>query len=595
MVKLAHRSRKSGHRAREKGWRAREMSPLVQEMGGPSHEPANLAPGMASLVRELLLRNSWSGRSACWQDPWRMRSDTAWLVLCGSLAGCASAAPLPPPRQPRCDTPMQPAATPVPASASVDPGAPATPTFNPAPWVADLDALVVAISSHYANLDYAISARQMDLAALRTRTEARLRAAKSDEQAKRAFRSFLRAFGDGHLSIDWTASEPAAKTAAPAAPTGPLCARLGYEAGDPGGVDFARVTSTFTPIQDGDSADIPGGVLVLPGGHRLGVLRIALFSGEPHPRLCEEARTALGLADDAICDDECANRLADEVSNRLTAALERRAKSLASAHVEAVLVDITGNGGGSDWVDAAVRVVTPVKLEQRATGAVRHEHWVKDLGDRLHDLKSDLAEHGDLPGHPIASAIDVLQAEIDEVKTPCDKSAIWQPGQAKPSCSQLVRVLPVIPYAKPGELAARPTRDLLFGPSRFAYHEGVNVLPLAVLVDGNTASAAEDFVELLQDHHAATIVGAPTVGAGCGYTNGGIPTVLPNSGARVRMPDCARFRADGSNAVAGVTPDVVLPLLDRDSPYQRAKKVIAGLGSAWGRIVGRTEQRDARR
>jgi hypothetical protein len=452
---------------------------------------------------------------------------------------------------------------------------------------------MAALSSHYANLDYAIGARQMDLAALRTRTEARLRAAKSDEQAKRTFRSFLRAFGDGHLSVDWTAPETAAPTAT--SPAGPLCARLGYEASDPGGVDFARATSSFTPIADGDSADIPGGVLVLSGGHKLGVVRIALFSGETHPRLCEEARATLGFADDAACDDECAFRLADEVANRLTAALERRARSLASAHVDAVLIDITGNGGGSDWVAAAMRVVTPIKLEQRTVGAVRHAHWVKNLEDRMHDLQSDLAEHGDLPGNPISSAIGVLQAEIDDVKTPCDKSVLWQPGQAKPSCSQLVRVLPVIPYAKPGELAARPSRDLLFGPSRYTYHEGVNTLPLAVLVDGNTGSAAEDFVEQLQDHHAATIVGAQTVGAGCGYTNGGIPTVLPRSGGRVRMPDCARFRADGSNAVAGVTPDVILPLLDRDSPYQRAKKVIAGLGSAWGKIVGRTERREAKR
>jgi hypothetical protein len=30
----------------------------------------------------------------------------------------------------------------------------------------------------------------------------------------------------------------------------------------------------------------------------------------------------------------------------------------------------------------------------------------------------------------------------------------------------------------------------------------------------------------------------------------------------------------------------VLPLLDRDSPYQRARKVTAGLGAAWRRIVG---------
>ena len=50
---------------------------------------------------------------------------------------------------------------------------------------------------------------------------------------------------------------------------------------------------------------------------------------------------------------------------------------------------------------------------------------------------------------------------------------------------------------------------------------------------------------------------------------------LKNSGATVKMPDCARFRADGSNEVAGVTPDVLVPWADRDTPYQRVKKLEA--------------------
>jgi hypothetical protein len=57
------------------------------------------------------------------------------------------------------------------------------------------------------------------------------------------------------------------------------------------------------------------------------------------------------------------------------------------------------------------------------------------------------------------------------------------------------------------------------------------------------------------------------------------------------MPDCARFRADGSNAVAGVHPDVLLPLLDRDSPYQRATKVLAGLKGAWRAILAQGSRR----
>jgi C-terminal processing protease CtpA/Prc len=80
--------------------------------------------------------------------------------------------------------------------------------------------------------------------------------------------------------------------------------------------------------------------------------------------------------------------------------------------------------------------------------------------------------------------------------------------------------------------------------------------PLAVLVDGGTGSAAELFAATLKDNGRATIIGAHTVGSGCGYTNGGIPLTLKHSGVEVKFPDCVRLRADGSNEVAGIAPDV---------------------------------------
>jgi hypothetical protein len=249
------------------------------------------------------------------------------------------------------------------------------------------------------------------------------------------------------------------------------------------------------------------------------------------------------------------------------------------------VVDLTGNGGGSDWVDPAVRVLTPAKIESTVIGGVRHEHWDKMLENQVESLKSCLASHGELAGGVIAAAIARRQTEIQELRTPCEKTGLWQRSGVHPTCRQLVRVSPVLPYAKPGELDRVSCARDLFGPIRYRYHEGTNALPLVVLVDGRTGSAAEYFAEALQDHHAAMIIGAPTVGAGCGFTNGGIPTVLPRSGARVHVSDCARIRSDGSNAVAGVTPDVVLPLLDRDSPYQRARKVFAALEGAFRAAV----------
>ena len=490
----------------------------------------------------------------------------------GLLSSCAGAGPI---AIPPASIPVAPA-----ARATSSPAVATSLAFDPAPWLEDLGALVVAMSAHYANLDHAVDVRRLDLAAVRERAERRLRAATTVDQARRALRQFLNAFGDGHLSIDWAPA--AAAPAATSSTTAPLCTRLGFEVRDSGGVAFT-LTGAFTVVDDAEAGDFPGGVLRLPGGAQVAVLRITLFDASIHPRLCEAALSGLGLAADAACDAACADRVMMEVANRLTEALERRVRALARKDVRAIVVDLTGNGGGSSWVEPAVRVLSPAPLPSSAVGAVRHEHWVKDLRERLADVEEDRAAHGDLPGGVLAAAAARLRREIEEVQTPCDKGPLWLREAPRPACTQLVRVEPILPYAKPGELEGRPA--ILFGPSQYRYHEHVHDKPVAVLVDEDTASAAEDFVEELQDHHAALVLGAPTVGAGCGFTNGGIPTVLPRSGARVKMPDCARFRTDGSNAVDGITPDVVLPLLERDSPYQRAQKILAGLSRARERIV----------
>jgi len=40
-----------------------------------------------------------------------------------------------------------------------------------------------------------------------------------------------------------------------------------------------------------------------------------------------------------------------------------------------------------------------------------------------------------------------------------------------------------LPYAKPGAVKADWARGIIFSPAQYEYHEGVNTLPLYVLVD----------------------------------------------------------------------------------------------------------------
>ena len=138
----------------------------------------------------------------------------------------------------------------------------------------------------------------------------------------------------------------------------------------------------------------------------------------------------------------------------------------------------------------------------------------------------------------------------------------------------------VFPYATPGSFRELKSRTKLFYSLRYSYKESFNQLPLVVLVDKDTWSAAEYLPAALQDNKAALIVGELTGGAGCGYTNDGIPTVLRNSRATVQMPDCIRLRANGSNEVEGITPDVLVAWTNRDTPFQRVHKLELALEAA---------------
>jgi C-terminal processing protease CtpA/Prc len=90
---------------------------------------------------------------------------------------------------------------------------------------------------------------------------------------------------------------------------------------------------------------------------------------------------------------------------------------------------------------------------------------------------------------------------------------------------------------------------------------------------------------MLQDNHAAVVMGATTVGAGCGHTNGGAPTTLKNSGSILELPDCARLRADGSNEVMGIQPDVLVGLRTTDGPHRQGLRVSKKLPEAVARSI----------
>jgi hypothetical protein len=461
-------------------------------------------------------------------------------------------------------------------------------TINTNAWLEDFAQLKREMSDHYANLEWAIEHRGLDLKQLSERTETRLRQARSVPEAQEAIESFLGEFGDGHLDIEWVRnggdtpaqhadSRPTKQTA--------LCERLGYRSHDVSPrLVFSRLNN-FREVKTEDSKYFPVGVLSLPNGNNVGVIRIQLFSEYMFPDLCEKAASEAGLTSESPCDDECDDRVERTAANLLTAAFAKQITILKRSKIRVLMVDITGNGGGTNWVEPAARTLTAKPLRSPRQAFIRHEHWTRQLRARLTAVEADARQASPPHRNVLLRAAETLRQAMRETQQPCARESVWE--NRKPGCS-LVATTPtlypqsVLPYAKPGSLPDTPSSRYIFYPSRYAYREGVYTGQLLVLVDRGTASSAEYFTAMLRDNRAATVIGEPTVGAGCGYTNRGIPTVLKNSGAGVKIPDCVRVRADGSNEVAGITPDMLIPWRRNDSLYQRVKRVFDVLSQTLG-------------
>lgn len=447
--------------------------------------------------------------------------------------------------------------------------------FDKSPWLADFIQLKQELASHYANLDWAVAARGLDLKQLSERTETLLQQAKNEAEAKKAFETFLNAFGDGHLTIQW------AKKAAPATPpdtaTAPveLCTRLRFQSVNLASRIPFTLLKSYTEIKNDDSKYFSIGVLKI-GSRNVGIIRIGVFSEYLYPDLCEIVAKEMQLSNAAQCNEACEERIALRAANILSAALARQVEVLKSQKINLLVVDITGNGGGTNWTEAAARMLTSKRLQSPRQEFIRHEHWTRQLKNRLAVVEGDLSTASATHRHQLQKAAEKLKMAITQSEQPCDRSVVWENG--KPACNLVVdtpRLYPqsILGYAAPGALPALPSSNYLFYPSRYVYKEGVYTGKLVVLVDANTWSSAEYFTAMLKDNDAATIIGQPTGGAGCGYTNGGIPAVLKHSGANVKIPDCVRLRADGTNEVEGITPDLIVPWRYTDNGYQRVTRV----------------------
>ncbi len=352
------------------------------------------------------------------------------------------------------------------------------PAYDSGAWRSDFERLKADMAQGYANLDWIAERRGLDLAALARRSTLEIESAESDRVAYQALERFIDRFGDPHLQLADRAEAGGAEARdGTADPPVSGCAAGGYREGRHGFRFPVERLPGWRPIADGN---FPAG---LSGS--TGILRLAELGENQYLSACA-ARFRPGIGERA---------LQLEVRAALQSELRARLAQLRRAGAERLVVDLSANGGGSEWAREAVALFTARTLERQAPR---------------------------------------------RVGPACDRRGRWE-GK-RPDCTVFAEAGP---------------------PMRIA-GEGAWRRPLLLLIDGDTASAAEDFVAWLKDSDAATLVGARTFGAGCGYVDGGTRTPLQALPRDVRMPNCARFLRDGTNEIEGIAPDVELPMREPD-------------------------------
>ena len=230
-------------------------------------------------------------------------------------------------------------------------------TYDPRPWLADYTRLKRDMAQGYANLDWAVAKRGLDLTALDRQTTARLENAHSRVRAFLALRDFIGGFNDPHLRMK-PGERPVPATAVPASvstkesapvdpPAGADCGAAGYEEDDHAFRFPFEQMKGWAPIRHGD---FPSGLL-----GDVGVLRIAQFGEDRYLAACQ-AVFEPNIADRAL---QLAVRARQQVLLRETIA-ELRAKG-----ARRLLVDVSGNGGGSEWVSEVIALMTDKPMARR--------------------------------------------------------------------------------------------------------------------------------------------------------------------------------------------------------------------------------------
>jgi hypothetical protein len=462
-----------------------------------------------------------------------------------------------------------------------------TKTFDKVAWLRDYQDLKSALERSYSNLAWFASPQaNIDLPALNQRTLSALHRAKNDEDATTAILAFVAAFHDGHFSrlVDL---EPALVVKPALLPDFPYqrnqpkpgCAALGFS---PQGVMAFSLPfeslPTFRLIAEGEDQPFRAGIFTAEDHFRIGMIRLAEFETSRYPALCEAAWEG------EVWDENGklrVNVLQDAVEAKWYESIADLLKQFKAAGVDAVLLDVSSNPGGDDSGDMSTRLFTDVPMhsaallmsQDRTASSAYFEEELRNLKRAASDQPDSASQK--LIDQQTAYFLDG-QSKLD---FPCSMSWVWKERKDW-NTNPCRRLIPAgsaggpLDYLKPGETQDVRVARRLHWPAKYTRLWGTWTGPVYVLVSSRTYSSAEMFAAVLQNNHAAKIIGTRTGGDGCGFMDDAPPVTLPHSQLRFRIPNCVRLRADGSDEVAGVSPDLPVLARDGETTRERAYRVL---------------------
>lgn len=236
-------------------------------------------------------------------------------------------------------------------------------TYDPKAWRADYARLKQDMTQGYANLDWIVEQRKLDLPQLDRETTAAIDSAHSRVRAFFAIRRFIKAFRDPHFRLKIgerpidenarlvTASSLAAKAQDDSefvdSPAGADCASAGYEEDEHAfRFPFARLAG----FREAGGGNFPHALV-----GDVGVLRIAQFGEDRYLGECAKAfKSSIG-----------SHALKLAVRARLQAQLIEAIGTLKARGASRLLIDLSGNGGGTEWVAEAIALMTDKPMSRQ--------------------------------------------------------------------------------------------------------------------------------------------------------------------------------------------------------------------------------------